>query len=146
MNVDSSHDVLIVEVYDGILIDDSRGFGHFKEVVMTIVNGDGHEHNKDVQHGSLLQLYHRLGDLCYDTIIKIDRDPASGIKLTDTRRTNCLACPQGKETKNVQSRKDSCLNSSIDVLGHVICCDLKSPMTPSDRLGSMYLINFIDHR
>lgn len=71
---------------------------------MTIVNDDGHEHEK-----SLSQFHRRLRYLCYDTIIK-------GVKLTDTKPFNCLSFLQGKQTTNVQSRKDSGLNSPIDVI------------------------------
>ena len=28
----------------------------------------------------------------------------------------------------------------------VICSDLKDPMTPRDRLGNRYMINFVDHK
>ena len=34
----------------------------------------------------------------------------------------------------------------IEVIGGVICSDLKGPMTPRYRLGNLYLVNFIDHR
>ena len=63
-----------------------------------------------VQHGRLLQFHRRLGHLCYDTIVKMTRDPASGIKLTDTKRVTCLACAQGKQTKNRQYSRDSGTN------------------------------------
>ena len=58
----------------------------------------------------------------------------------------CLACAQGKQVKGAQSKKDTSTNSPIDVIGGVICSDLKGPMTPRDRLGNRYLVNFIDHR
>ena len=77
---------------------------------MAIVNGDGDGDKTTVQHGSLLQFHRRLGHLCYDTIVKMARDPASGIKLTDTKRVTCLACAQGKQTKNRQYRRDSGTN------------------------------------
>ena len=96
-----------------------------------------------VQHGRLLQFHRRLGHLCYDTIVKMDRDPASGIKLTDTKRVTCLACAQGNQTKNRQYSRDSGTNYPIDVIGGVSCSDLKGPMTPRDRLGTRYLIHFV---
>eukprot|EP00644_Phytophthora_capsici_P017110 jgi/Phyca11/46259/gw1.96.28.1 len=40
----------------------------------------------DVQVGTLMQLHRRLGHLNYDTIVKIAKDPASGIALTDQKR------------------------------------------------------------
>ena len=80
------------------------------------------------------------------TIVKMAQDPASGIKLTDTKRINCLACAQGKQTKNRKSRMDSGLNSPIDMIRGLVCSDLKGPLTPRDRLENRYLVNFIDHR
>ena len=32
------------------------------------------------------------------------------------------------------------------MIGSVICSDLKGPMTPQDRLGNRYMVNFIDHK
>ena len=81
-----------------------RTFGIPSEAVMAIVNGDGYDAKMSVHHERFLQFYERLINLFYETIIKMARDPASGIKLTDTKRVNCLACTQGKQTKNVQSR------------------------------------------
>lgn len=74
------------------------------------------------------------------------KDPASDIKLTDTTRTNFLACAKGKQVKGTQSNIYTGNYSLIDVLGGVICSDLKVPMTPRYRLGNRYLVNFIDHR
>ncbi|GMF30942.1 unnamed protein product [Phytophthora lilii] len=93
-----------------------------------------------------MQFHRRLGHLNYDTIVKIAKDPASGIALTDHKRDNCLTCAQGKQTKNAQSRKDTGVNSPIDGIGGVICSDLKGTMTPRDRLGNRYMVNFVDHR
>ncbi|GMF48730.1 unnamed protein product [Phytophthora fragariaefolia] len=79
----------------------------------------------DVQVGTLMQFHRRLGHLNYDTIVKIAKDPASGIALANHQRDNCLACAQGKQTKNAQSRKDTGANSPIDVIGGVVYSDLK---------------------
>ena len=73
---------------------------------MAFVYENGDEAQMRLQHGTLLHFHRGFGHLCYDTIIKMARDPASGIKLTDTKRVKCLACAQCKQTKNVQSRKD----------------------------------------
>lgn len=50
----------------------------------------------DVQTGSLLHFYQRLGHLAYDNIERMAKDPASGIKLTDNKRPTCISCAQGK--------------------------------------------------
>ena len=100
----------------------------------------------DFQMGYLLHFHQRLGHLAYDSIERMAKDPELGIKLTDTKRPTCISCAQGKQTKNSQSRRDTGANSPIDRIGGVICSDLKGPMTPKDRLGNRYLVNFIDHK
>ena len=82
----------------------------------------------------------RLAHLNYDTILRMERDHASGIQLTDETRVNCLAYAQGKQNKNPQSRKDTGKNAPIDVIGEVICSNLKGPMTTRDRLGNQCII------
>ena len=48
--------------------------------------------------------------------------------------------------KNRQPTHDTGVNSPIDRIGGVVCPDLKGPMTPRDRLGNRYMINFVDHK
>ena len=74
------------------------------------------------------------------------RGPASGIQLNDRKRVTCSTCTQGKKRKNRQPTHDTGVNSPIDRIGRVICPDLIGPMTPRDRLGNRYMINFVDHR
>ena len=100
----------------------------------------------DVQEGSLMHFHQILGHVHYDTVIWLASDPASGVRLTDKVRTNCLACAQGKQTKNRQLVKDTGMNSPIDVIGSVICSELKGPMTPHYRQANRYMVNFIDHQ
>ena len=58
----------------------------------------------------------------------------------------CITCAQSKQTKNKQNQKDSGQNAPIDCIGGVICSYLKGPLTPADRLGNRYLIDFIDYK
>lgn len=81
----------------------------------------------------------------YDTVEKMADAAGSGIELTDRKRINCLICAKGKQSKNVQSKKDSGKNAPIGRIGGVICSDLKGPMTRTDRNGNRYLVNFVDH-
>lgn len=145
MEVDRINKVLIISVHDGILTDDFRGFGSQKAVIVTIVNGNEHGHNLGVHHGILLPFQQRMGHMCNDTIIKMARLSASGVRLTAFRRINCLLRAKGKQTINVHSLKNSSLNSTIDVIDCVLF-DPKDPMNSHDRLGNKYLIKFIDHR
>ncbi|GMF57553.1 unnamed protein product [Phytophthora fragariaefolia] len=119
------------------------------KVVMTALETEAEgarELSADVQQGTLLDFHKRLGHLNYDSVEKLARDPSSGIALTDPKRLNCLTCAEGKQSKGKQSRKDSGANSPIERIGGVICSDLKGPMTPKDRLGNRYMVNFVDHK
>ena len=58
---------------------------------MLIVNGDGN----DAKLGGQSYIYMGVW-VYYDGIIEIIHKPTSGIKLTNTKRFNCLACTQGK--------------------------------------------------
>uniref|UniRef100_A0AAV1U680 Polyprotein n=1 Tax=Peronospora matthiolae TaxID=2874970 RepID=A0AAV1U680_9STRA len=118
-----------------------------RDVLMAILTQDSTDVSAmDVQIVSLYHFHQRLGHLAYDTVERMASDPESGITLTDRARPTCISCAQGKQTKNAQSRKDTGANSPIDRIGGVICSDLKGPMTPKDRLGNRYLVNFVDHK
>ena len=142
MDVDCGNDVLVVRMM-GVDTDTSRTS---REAMMAVINSPEYELDSDIQSGTFVHFHRRLGHLCFDTIIKMAKDPASAIKLADTTRMKCLACAKGKQVKGAQSKKYTGTNSPIDVIGGVICSDLKGPMTPRDRLGNRYLVNFIDHR
>ncbi|GMF44663.1 unnamed protein product [Phytophthora fragariaefolia] len=81
----------------------------------------------------------------FDTVERMANAPGSEIKLTDRTRINGLACAMGKQSKNNQSKKDADKNAPIDRIGGVICSDRMGPMTPMDRNGNRYLVNFVDH-
>ena len=72
--------------------------------------------------------------------------PYSGILLTDQTRVNCSTYAQGKQSIIRQSTGDTGANSPIDRIGGIIFSDLKGPMTPRNRLGNNYMINFVDHK
>ncbi|CAI5708769.1 unnamed protein product [Hyaloperonospora brassicae] len=100
----------------------------------------------DVQEGTLLHFHQRFGHLEFDTIERMARNPASEIRLTSSKRMACVSCMEGKQKRNSQNQTDSGFNAPIDRVGGVICSDLKGPMTPRDRLGNRYLVNFVDHK
>ncbi|OWZ15197.1 hypothetical protein PHMEG_00011205 [Phytophthora megakarya] len=118
-------------------------------VIMAALQEEAHGDNElspDIQQGTLLDFHKRLGHIHYDAVERLARDPSSEIALTDHKRVNCLTCAEGKQSKGRQSKKDSGTSSPIDRIGGVICSDLKGPMTPRDRLGNRYMINFVDHK
>ncbi|OWZ15171.1 hypothetical protein PHMEG_00011234 [Phytophthora megakarya] len=94
---------------------------------------------------TLLELHRRFGHLAYDTVKKMTDAAGSGIRLTDRMRPNCLTCAQGKQSKNNQPKKDTGTHAPIDKIGGVIGSNIKGPMTPLDRRGDRYLINFVDY-
>ena len=100
----------------------------------------------DVQEATLVNFHQRFGHLSYDTIERIAKNPVSGIRITDHRRLTCITCAQSKQTKNIQSKKDTCAQFPIDRVGGVICFDLKGSWTPDDRLWNWYLVYFVDHK
>nr|CCA19526.1 AlNc14C73G4952 [Albugo laibachii Nc14] len=100
------------------------------------------EKNQSLTDATLLELHQRLRHLAYDTV---ERMAGSDIRLTDRSRPNCLTCAQGKQSKKNQSKKDTGKNAPNDKLGGVIGSDIKGPVTPRDRHGNRYLINFVDY-
>ncbi|CAI5725916.1 unnamed protein product [Peronospora effusa] len=100
----------------------------------------------DHQESTLMDFHIRFGHLSFDTIERMVREPESGIKLMNLRRVHCQICAEGKATKSRQPQRDSGSNSPIDRVGGVICSDLKGPITPLDRHGNRYMVNFVDHK
>lgn len=98
-----------------------------------------------VTETTLLILHKRLGHISYDTVERMADTRGSGIRLTSRSRLNCLTCAQGKQSRNNRSKKDTGANAPIDKIGGVIGSDIKGPMTPKDRRGNRYLINFVDY-
>ncbi|KAG2930636.1 hypothetical protein PC115_g6420 [Phytophthora cactorum] len=124
----------------------SRSAKGTSDVQMSVLAENEAAVEQDVQTGPLMHFHRRLGHLNYDTITRMAKKPASGVALSDEVRANCLDCAEDKQNKNKQSRMDTGGNSPIDVIGGIICSDLKGPMTPRDRLGNRYVVNFVDHR
>ncbi|KAG3093768.1 hypothetical protein PI124_g10495 [Phytophthora idaei] len=63
-----------------------------------------------VEKGSLVGFHKRLGHLSYDAVERLAQDPSSGIEITEHHRVNCLTCAQGKQSKYIQSKKDTSSN------------------------------------
>ena len=80
MDVDRVNDVLVVKIFNNNSKDDYHGYGSPRDSIMTIVESVGSESDANLQVGALYHFHQRLGNLCYDTIMKMDRDPVSGIK------------------------------------------------------------------
>ncbi|KAE9245147.1 hypothetical protein PF002_g7399 [Phytophthora fragariae] len=74
-----------------------------------------------VMETTLQALHKRLGHIAYDTVERM------------------------APSKNNQSKKDTGKHAPIDKIGGVIGSDIKGLMTPRDRRGNRYFINFIDY-
>ncbi|POM57760.1 Mitochondrial Carrier (MC) Family, partial [Phytophthora palmivora] len=79
-------------------------------------------------------------------VLRIAKDPASVIEITSHKWVNCRVCAEGKQTRAQQPTKDTGEHAPVDRVGAVICGDLKGPVTPRDRRGNRYLVNFVDHK
>ncbi len=82
----------------------------------------------------------------YDRIEQLAKKENYGIKLLDHVRRSCVACAEGKQPRANQSKKDSGRNAPIEQIGGVICSDLKGPMSPVDRKGNRYMVNFVHQK
>jgi hypothetical protein len=100
----------------------------------------------NIHEDSLYQFHVRLGHLGYGAIEELASKPESGSGLTDHERPQCITCSEGKQTRAIQSKKDPGNNAPINRIGGVICSNLKGPITPTDRNGNRYLVNFIDYK
>jgi hypothetical protein len=140
----NSNQVLVVHVADEDKV--NGAVADAESCVLAALTEAAAESVPEAQDGSLHHFHLRLGHLAYDTIEKIARDPASGIRLTDMERVVCVACAKGKQRRNTQSRRDTGANAPIDRVGGVICSDIKGSITPRDWRGNRYLINFIDFK
>jgi hypothetical protein len=94
---------------------------------------------------TLMEFHHMLGHLAFDKILKLSKDPRYGLEITDDKVRTCVACAQGKQTKNQQSKKDSGKSAPNDRIGGLTSADCKGPMTPADRNGNRYFSLFIDY-
>ncbi len=128
-----------------VVIGDLSGTLANAQLVCSVV--ERHEHVSDVVHSDTLYNWHmRFGHQSYDAIEALAAKPGSGIQLTDHLRPNWMTCAEGKQLKNLQSKKDSGGHSPIDRVGGVICSDLKGLIIPVDREKNRYLVNFVDHK
>ncbi|KAE8985246.1 hypothetical protein PR001_g22945 [Phytophthora rubi] len=129
-----------------LLVDTLGGCGKQERVNAVVAAVESRGISADaVTECTLLELHNRLGHLAFDTLERMADAPGSGVKLTSRVRLNCLICAQDKQYKVNQSKKDTGQNAPVDKIGGVISSDIKGPMTPRDRHGNRYMINFVDH-
>jgi hypothetical protein len=108
-----------------------------------VLNAEEDEEPK--MKATLMEFHQMLGHLPYEKILKLAQNPRYGLEITDDKIRTCVACAEGKQTKNRQPTKDSGSNAPIDRIGGVTNADCKGPMTPTDRNGNRYFSLFIDY-
>jgi hypothetical protein len=94
---------------------------------------------------TLMEFHHMLGHLAFEKILKLAKDTRYGLEITDDRVRTCVACVQGKQTKNQQSKKDSGKSAPNDRIGGLTSADCKGQMTPADQNGNRYFSLFIHY-
>jgi hypothetical protein len=114
-----------------------------KTTAMLAKEDKGELHAAMVQEDTLANLHRRMGHIPYNKIIKMSKNPDSRIVITDYHKPYCFESPIGKQSRNNQPAQDSGTHSPIDEIGGVVCSDIKGKITPRDRNGNNYLINFI---
>ncbi|GMF15837.1 unnamed protein product [Phytophthora fragariaefolia] len=105
-----------MERTNNLLVVRAEGYGGRQsegDVLISVLADSQAEIGPDVQTDTLVLFHHRLRHLNYDTILRMARDPASGISLTDEKRADCLTCVLGKQIKNLQLRKDTEANPPL---------------------------------
>lgn len=139
--VDLKHNVLVARL-------DSVAANRVKmvELIMNVVDTSTDTDLSVTTVDTLMGFHARFGNLALDTIERMAKPPASGIKISNRERKTCIICAKGKQTRAKQPLKDTGEHGSIDKVGAVICSDLKGRMTPPDRQGNRYMVNFVDHK
>ena len=99
-----------------------------------------------VHEDTLANLHQQLGHIFYKNILALAKQPGSGIVVTNDAMPACFECAQGKQTRNAQPQRDSGQNAPTEMVGGVICSDIKGPMTPRDRYKNRYMVNFVDFK
>ena len=79
MNVDCNQNVLVVAVAKS----NNTASSISREAKMAVINSPEYESCSNIQSGTLMHLSRQLSHSCFDTIIKMAKDPASAIRLND---------------------------------------------------------------
>jgi hypothetical protein len=99
-----------------------------------------------VHEDSLYEFHVRIGYQRYTDIEELAAKPESGTRLNDHEMPNCIVYAEGRQTRNNQAKTGFRNQHTINRIGGVFCSDLKGPITPTDRNGNRYMINFIDYK
>ncbi|KAE9362081.1 hypothetical protein PF008_g405 [Phytophthora fragariae] len=99
----------------------------------------------NVKKNSLQQWHERLGHVNFqDLLWMVNNNLANGVKLANNKITFCMACAEGKQSRNAQPTQDASNSAPTDEIGAVICMDLKVDLK-LDRNGNHYVLTIVDH-
>ncbi|OQR85104.1 retrovirus-related Pol polyprotein from transposon TNT 1-94 [Achlya hypogyna] len=99
--------------------------------------------------GTLQEWHTRLGHINKAAIIRMaeQADPKR-MQVTRTARDlaePCLDCAVGKQGRSKQPRIDTSASAPTDEIGAVISSDCAGKISPADRFGNRYFVNYVDH-
>ncbi|KAH9088109.1 hypothetical protein LEN26_019648 [Aphanomyces euteiches] len=97
-----------------------------------------------------LQEWHvALGHLNKPAIIKMVSDSLPEHMIVTRREHDlkepCLECAIGKQTRSKQPTQDTSDSSPTEEIGGVIASDVAGKITPTDRYGHKYFVNYVGH-
>jgi hypothetical protein len=100
INQKTKEDIARVSTEQGLFVTEMLLSSSSSSFVFNICNPNTPD---ECIEGSLMEFHRRLGHVHVDRILRLAKDPNSGIKLTDTTVETCVSCAEGKQSKNKQS-------------------------------------------
>lgn len=87
------------------------------------------------------ELWHkRLGHLNYESIVKLSKEPSSGIHLEKIENIPCVPCVKGKHHRQPFPKKGSRATEMLEIVHSDLC----GPMETASLAGSKYFLTLID--
>ncbi|OQR85565.1 RNA-dependent DNA polymerase [Achlya hypogyna] len=99
--------------------------------------------------GTLQEWHIRLGHINKQAILRMaEQAPSNQMQVTRAARDlaePCLDCAVGKQGRSKQPRTDTSTSAPTDEIGAVISSDCVGKLSPPDRFGNRYFVNYVDH-
>jgi hypothetical protein len=132
---------------NGNIVGEAIEWGGLWVVNATTVGAPGHDAHAlfvSMEKSSLQQWHERLGHVNFQDLLRmINKNLAGGVELANKKINFCMACAEGKQSRNTQPARDTSESAPTDELGAVICMDLKTDLK-SDRNGHRH-VTIVDH-
>lgn len=99
----------------------------------------------NIKVNTLQKWHERLGHVNYQDLLRMaSKNLVNGIALANKKATFCMACAEGKQSRNPQPMEDTSDSAPTDEIGAVICMDLKTDLSP-DRTGHRHILTIVGH-